>query len=247
MSDKVALITGAGSGIGEAVARRFAAEGAAVVLTGRRSGELERVASGICESGGRAEPMACDVRKPEDCARVASHAEQTFGGLDILVNNAGILKRLPLLSTDIATWEDLFRTNATGPFLMIKESVPKMIPRGGGSIVNVSTIAALVGFAGLSAYGASKGALLSLTRAAAVELGARKIRVNAVCPGAVDTLMNASVFRDEAARAKLSASFPLGRPGTALDVAEAILYLASEESAWATGMVLTLDGGFTAA
>lgn len=233
-----ALVTGAGSGIGAAVARRLAAGGASVVLADVRPDGIEALAR---ELGGGAEPLVLDVR---DEAAVAPAA----ASLDVLANVAGIGSTQNAPDTPLEVWEDVFAVNARGTFLTCKHAIPDMIARGGGAIVNVASVAALVGLKNRAAYCASKGAVVALTRALAVDHVGDGIRVNAVCPGTVDSPWVRRLV-DEAGESldALRARQPLGRLGTPDEIAEAIVYLASDRAAFVTGSVFTIDGGLTAA
>lgn len=247
LDGKVALITGGGTGIGAACARVFAEEGAAVVVTGRRKDVLEAVAEEIRRKQGRALAVAGSVTDELHARSAVAQAVRTFGRLDILVNNAGAGAFGKLLhETDDATWEEMLAINLTGAYRMIKAAVPEMLRAGGGSIVNVSSIASLVGIPLTAAYSASKGGLDALTRCVAMDYASHKIRCNSVCPGLVKTPMAESLLNDPQRLAEVMAAYPLGRPGTPEEVARLILYLASDESAWMTGAVIPLDGGMTA-
>jgi len=233
---RTALVTGAGSGIGAAVARRLAAAGAHVTLADVSLAAVDELAG---ELGPDARALQLDVRQEEQVARAT-------GDLDVLVNVAGIGSTTNAPETPLEVWEDVFAVNARGTFLCCKHAVPAMAGRGGGSIVNVASVAALVGLRNRAAYSASKGAVVALTRALAVDHVADGIRVNAVCPGTVDSpwvrrLVEESGESLDALRARQ----PLGRLGTTEEVAEAIEYLLTAE--FATGTVLVLDGGLTAA
>jgi NAD(P)-dependent dehydrogenase (short-subunit alcohol dehydrogenase family) len=233
-----ALVTGAGSGIGAAVARRLAAGGASVVLADVRPDGVEALAR---ELGGGAEPLVLDVR---DEAAVAP----AVASLDVLANVAGIGSTQNAPDTPLEVWEDVFAVNARGTFLTCKHAIPGMIARGGGAIVNVASVAALVGLKNRAAYCASKGAVVAFTRALAVDHVGDGIRVNAVCPGTVDSPWVRRLV-DEAGESldALRARQPLGRLGTPDEIAEAIMYLASDRAAFVTGSVFTIDGGLTAA
>ena len=233
-----ALVTGAGSGIGAAVARRLAAGGASVVLADVRPDGVEALAR---ELGGGAEPLVLDVR---DEAAVAP----AVASLDVLANVAGIGSTQNAPDTPLEVWEDVFAVNARGTFLTCKHAIPDMIARGGGAIVNVASVAALVGLKNRAAYCASKGAVVAFTRALAVDHVGDGIRVNAVCPGTVDSPWVRRLV-DEAGESldALRARQPLGRLGTPDEIAEAIMYLASDRAAFVTGSVFTIDGGLTAA
>jgi 2-keto-3-deoxy-L-fuconate dehydrogenase len=237
-SDKHAFVTGAGSGIGEAVARALHAEGAAVTLADVTDG-ADRVAD---ELGGPATAIRLDVRD-EDQVSAGIPAE-----IDVLVNVAGIGSTTNAPDTSLDVWEQVFAVNARGTFLCCKHAIPKMIERGGGSIVNVGSIAALVGLKNRAAYCASKGAVVALTRALAVDHVADGIRVNDVCPGTVDSPWVRRLVEDVGESLEnLQARQPMGRLGTPPEIAEAILHLASDAAAFVTGTSLVIDGGLTAA
>lgn len=233
-----ALVTGAGSGIGAAVARRLAAGGASVVLADVRRDGIEALAA---ELGRDAEPLLVDVRDEDAVAPAVA-------GLDVLANVAGIGSTQSAPDTPLEVWEDVFAVNARGTFLACKHAIPDMAARGGGAIVNVASVAALVGLPNRAAYCASKGAVVALTRALAVDHVGEGIRVNAVCPGTVDSPWVRRLVEEvgESLDA-LRARQPLGRLGTPEEIAEAIVYLASDRAAFVTGSVLTIDGGLTAA
>jgi NAD(P)-dependent dehydrogenase (short-subunit alcohol dehydrogenase family) len=246
LNGKVALITGGGTGIGAATAKLFAQEGALVTITGRRKDVLEVVAKAIVANGGKTLAVSGSVT---DEAHVQSAVEQTvraFGKIDILVNNAAISGFGKFLHeiTDRA-WGEILDTNLTGVFRFTRAVTPRML-RHGGSIVNVSSVAGLVGIPQTAAYSCTKGALLALTRCVAIEYAKEKIRCNCVCPALVDTPMVAEALADPATNAAMAAAHPIGRFGTAEDVAKLLLYLASDDASWITGSILTIDGGLTA-
>jgi 2-keto-3-deoxy-L-fuconate dehydrogenase len=233
---KRAIVTGAGSGIGAAIARRLGAEGAAVVLA---DVALEAATALAAELGAKA--IRLDVR---DEAQVAP----AMAEVDVLVNVAGIGSTTTVPETSVEVWDDVFSVNARGTFLCCKHAIPGMIARGGGSIVNVASVAALVGFKRRAAYCASKGAVVSLTRALAVDHVADGIRVNAVCPGTVDSPWVRRLVDDAGESLdELRARQPLGRLGTPEEIAGAVAYLASDEAAFVTGTAFVIDGGLTAA
>jgi NAD(P)-dependent dehydrogenase (short-subunit alcohol dehydrogenase family) len=237
-TDKHAFVTGAGSGIGEAVARALHAEGAAVTLA-----DMSDATEGIAaDLGGAATAIRLDVRD-EGQVRAAIPAE-----IDVLVNVAGIGSTTNAPDTSLDVWEQVFAVNARGTFLCCKHAIPKMIERGGGSIVNVGSVAALVGLKNRAAYCASKGAVVALTRALAVDHVADGIRVNDVCPGTVDSPWVRRLVEDVGESLEnLRARQPMGRLGTPPEIAEAILYLASDAAGFVTGTSLVIDGGLTAA
>ena len=233
---RTALVTGAGSGIGAAVARRLAAAGAKVTLADLSLAAVEELAA---ELGPDARAVQLDVRDEEQVAPATA-------GLDVLVNVAGIGSTTNAPETTLEVWEDVFAVNARGTFLCCKHAIPGMVARGGGAIVNVASVAGLVGLRNRAAYCASKGAVVALTRALAVDHVGDGIRVNAVCPGTVDSPWVRRLVEEvgESLDA-LRARQPLGRLGTTDEVAEAVEYLVSAE--FATGSILVLDGGLTAA
>ena len=247
LDGKVALVTGATAGIGETVARLFAQEGAAVVITGRRKEQLEKVAREIERAGGRAVPVPGSVTDEAHARSAVSQAVRSFGKLHILVNNAGLGEFSGLIhETEDAVWEKLLAVNLTGAFRVTRAAIPEMLKAGGGSIVNVSSIASLVGIPNTGAYSATKGGLDALTRCLAVEYAKQGIRCNSICPGLVDTPMAAPLLADPVKTAQVLAAYPMGRPGTCEEVAKLALFLASDESAWMTGSVIPIDGGMTA-
>ncbi len=232
-----ALVTGAGSGIGEAVARGLHAEGAEVVLADAVGDRVDGVAAQL---GERAAPLTLDVR---DEAAVASAVD----GLDVLANIAGVGSTTNAPDTPVEVWDDVFAVNARGTFLCCKHAIPSMIEHGGGAIVNMASVAGMVGLPNRAAYCASKGAVISLTRALAIDHVRDGIRVNAVCPGTVDSPWVRRLVEDvgESLDA-LRARQPMGRLGTTDEIAQAVLYLASDAAAFVTGSALVIDGGLTA-
>jgi 2-keto-3-deoxy-L-fuconate dehydrogenase len=233
-----ALVTGAGSGIGEAVARGLHAEGAEVVLADAVG---ERVQALAAELGSRTQALALDVRD-EDAVAGA------MGGLDVLANVAGIGSTTNAPDTPLEVWENVFAVNARGTFLCCKHAIPPMVERGGGAIVNIASVAGLVGLPNRAAYCASKGAVIALTRALAIDHVRQGVRVNAVCPGTVDSPWVRRLVDDAGESLDaLRARQPMGRLGTTDEVAQAVLYLASDAAAFVTGSGLVIDGGLTAA
>jgi NAD(P)-dependent dehydrogenase (short-subunit alcohol dehydrogenase family) len=243
----VALITGGNAGIGEAVAKTFAREGAAVVITGRRPGELERVVQDIRRAHGDALAVAGSVTDEQHVRTAVEQAVRQFGALDILVNNAGIGdfgRRLH--EVDDSTWAQVMDINVTGVFRMTRAVLPQMLKQQRGSIVNISSVASLVGIPLLPAYAASKGALDALTRAIAIDYAKDGIRCNVVNPGLTATPMAAPLQTDPEQLEAILKDYPIKRMGTPEEVAHLVLFLASDEAAWVTGASYTIDGGKTA-
>lgn len=244
---KVALITGGNAGIGEAVAKLFAREGASVVITGRREDELDRVARDIQGDKGSALAVAGSITDESHVRSAVEQAVRHFRRLDILINNAGIGdfgKRIH--ETDDETWARVLDVNLTGVFRMTRAVIPTMLAQGRGSIVNISSIASLVGIPLLPAYAASKGALDALTRSIAVDYAKDGIRCNVVNPGLVATPMAAPLMGNPEQLAPILSHYPISRPGKPEEIANMVLYLASDEAAWVTGGTFTIDGGMTA-
>jgi NAD(P)-dependent dehydrogenase (short-subunit alcohol dehydrogenase family) len=240
-----AFVTGAGSGIGEAVARALHAEGADVVLADARLEPAQAVAGELGTGGGdaRATALALDVRD-EDAVRAAVGG----GEIDVLVNCAGIGSTTNAPDTPLEVWEDVFAVNARGTFLCCKHVLPGMVRKGRGSIVNMASVAGMIGLRNRAAYSASKGAVIALTRALAIDHVADGVRVNAVCPGTVDSPWVRRLVEEvgESLDA-LRARQPMGRLGTPEEIAGAVLYLAADGAGFVTGTTLTIDGGLTAA
>ena len=246
LSGKVAVVTGGNAGIGEAIAKAFAREGASVVITGRRQGELDRVVNDILQAQGKAVAVAGSVTDELSAQEAVRRAVQQFGQLDILVNNAGIGdfgKRLHEIND--TTWAQVLDVNLTGVFRMTRAVLPQMLKQGRGAIVNISSVASLVGLPTLSAYAASKGALDALTRALAVDYAKDGIRCNVVNPGLIDTPMAAPLMGNPEQLNPILSHYPIRRPGKPEEVANLVLYLASDEAAWVTGGTFPLDGGMT--
>ncbi|HEU4539068.1 MAG TPA: SDR family oxidoreductase [Polyangiaceae bacterium] len=247
LEGKVAIVTGAGRGIGAAVARRFAEEGASVVATDLDEASALETARAIGERGGRALGLGHDVALEADWFRVVETALGHFGSPKVLVNNAGVYRVAPIADLTTEDWDWLMGINVRGVALGIKHSAGAMATSGGGSIINLSSVSGLVGSPRHALYGASKGAVRALTKNAAVELGPVQVRVNSVLPAVIDTAMAEYGLR-QAGRTKeqFARAYPLGRIGTPLEVANAVLFLASDESSFVTGAELVVDGGLTA-
>jgi len=247
-ANKVVLVTGAGSGIGRATALAFAREGASVAAADVSLPKAEGVAAEAAAAGGRALAVACDVSNPDDCSRAVREVESALGPLDVLVNNAGVGASGTVLTTDEATWDRLTRVNVKGTYLMSRAALAVMLPRRRGAIVNAGSIAGIRAVADRAAYVTTKFAVVGLTKAMALDHVKDGIRVNAVCPGTtmtpwIDERL-AEAPDPKAAMAALVARQPMGRLGTAEEMAAAYLFLASDESAFTTGSTLVVDGGF---
>lgn len=250
LADKVALITGAGSGIGRAMAVLFAQEGARVFVADLDEGSAAETARLIAQAGGEAASRRVDVTRSEDVQAMVVDCLERFGRIDILCNNAGIGSTDTVVDTPEEVWDQVFAVNARGAFLGCKYVIPRMIEAGGGVIVNTASVAGLVGIKNRAAYCASKGAVVMLTKAVAVDHVQQNIRCNCICPGTVDSpwvaRLLAAAADPAAARAALEARQPMGRLGTPEEVAKAALYLASDDAAFVTGSELVMDGGWTA-
>jgi NAD(P)-dependent dehydrogenase (short-subunit alcohol dehydrogenase family) len=248
---KVAVITGAAMGIGAAAARQLSAAGAAVVIGDVAGEPAARLAEALCADGGRARAAVVDVRQPDQVERLIVTALEGYGGVDILVNNAGVALARSTTETTLEEWERVIGINLTGAWLCSRAAIPRMIERGGGSIVNVASNAGLVGFANLAAYCASKGGLIQLTKAMALDCAPHHIRVNAVCPGHTRTPMGDGFIaaqRDPQAfvRDFINVQHPLGRMAEADEIARVIVFLAGEGASFLTGSIVAADGGYTA-
>ena len=246
LQGKAAIVTGAASGIGKATSILFAHEGAAVVLVDIKE-EGRGVASDIAREGGQARFVRADVTRAADCASAVQEAVQYFGRLDVLFNNAGIIRRASVVDTTEEEWDRAMAVNVKSVFLMSKAAVPVMARGGGGAIVNTGSGWGLVGGRNAASYCASKGAVVNLTRAMALDHAPQGIRVNCVCPGDTDTPMLREEARqlgeDTATFLKGSAQRPLGRMGRPEEIAQVVLFLASDASSFVTGAVLVVDGG----
>jgi NAD(P)-dependent dehydrogenase (short-subunit alcohol dehydrogenase family) len=247
VQNKVAVVTGAGSGIGRACAIALAREGARVVLVGRRKERLEETASTI---GNSAFVLTADVSKRAEVARVVELTVAHFGGLNVLLNNAAVLHIGTAEQITEEQWDETFNVNVRGLWMLSRAVLPAMRKAGGGSIINMASVLGINGARNRASYAASKGAVVLLTKCMAIDHGHEQIRVNAICPSFVETDLTAAVISQapdpNAVRAERIAVHPIGRLGEPADLAGLAVYLASDESSWVTGAVFPVDGGYLA-
>lgn len=240
---KVALITGGSRGIGEAIVHAFAEAGYSVAFTyASNQRAADAVTAAVAERGSCAMGFSADARDFARAADVVKEAQEKLGTITVLVNNAGIKRDMPLMKMDAATWQDVLDTNLTGTFNYTRALIGSLV-RTGGSVINITSTSGVTGMAGQTNYSASKAGVIGFTRALAKEVVRFGVRVNAIAPGFVETDMTASI--DEVVRKKLYAQIPMGRPGSARDVAKMALYLASDDTSYVTGQVWNMDGGLT--
>ena len=247
LDGKTAVITGGGTGIGHAIAKRFFDEGAVVTISGRRNEKLIESSKRIAPEGKHVSCVGADITVEEDVKRLLTQAAEEMGKIDILVNNAAVMRFGQLDETSMTDWELMMKTNVWGPWRLIVHVLPYMREAGGGSIINLSSLSGIKPFAGVGAYCASKAALQVISQIAALESAPNNIRVNCILPGFVEDTelanpimgaQNVQAFAD-----KLRPLHPLGRNGKPADVADAALFFASEQSAWITGTLFSVDGG----
>ena len=247
LSNKIALITGAASGIGRATAEMFVKEGAKVIIADLHSDGAAAVAASL---GASAIAVAGDVSKPADAAAMVEVAVRSFGRLDVLVNNAGFGRLGTVETTDIADWQAVLDVNLNGVFLCSRYAVPLLRSGGGGSIINLASTISVVGIPNRAAYVAAKGAVAALTRAMAIDHAKDGIRVNSIAPGVINSAYYDAMLKEvadpDAFIKGLNARSPVNRMGTSKEIASAIVFLASDESSFATGSMMTIDGGYTA-
>ena len=250
LAGKSAVITGGGTGIGQAIALAFAREGAQVAVAGRRKEKLDETLHLLQQAGCSALALECDVTKAADTQRMVKAAEDAFGKVNVLVNNAGALSVSTIENISEDDWDRVMAANVKGPFLMSRAALPAMRRAGGGSVINVGSVLGIVAIRDRAAYCASKGAVTMLTKAMALDHAQDNIRVNCLCPSIVESDMTRNLFADtdagRQARESRLASIPLGRFGKPADIAGLAVFLASEESSWMTGTVIPVDGGVTA-
>jgi len=249
LADKVAIITGAGSGMGRAAAQMFAAEGASVVVADYDEAAGSETADLVAQSGGEASFVRADVSDEADAKAMVDHAVARFGRVDALYNNAGVMPERDhsVIDTDVATWDRVMAINVRGVFLACKYAIPRMVDQGSGSVINISSFVALLGCSvPQDAYTASKGAVLSLTRSLAVQFAPHGVRSNAICPGPIETPMLMEwLLKDDEARQLRLARNPTGRFGKPEEIVNVAIYLASDESRWTNGAHFVVDGGIS--
>jgi len=243
LKGKVAIVTGGSSGIGKAIALEFVKEGARVGVVGRQEAKLKEVVEEIRRLGGEGISIHGDVSNPADVDRMVRVTVETFKRLDILVNSAGTLISADLAHHTEAIWNDTLNINLKGSFLCIQRAVPEMLKQGKGKIINISSIAGQIGFPNSVAYCASKGGIMGMTKALAMELAPLKINVNDLAPGDVETPLNEHLLRNPEYLRQRVENTPYGRVGKVSDIAPAAVYLASDESDFVNGITLTVDGG----
>lgn len=241
LSGKVALVTGSTRGLGRAMAQRLAAEGAAVVVTGRDGTQAENVADQLVSQGLTAIGLPLEVADAESVARALQRIEERLGVVDILVNNAGITRDTLLLRMDDAAWEEVLSVNVTGAYRLAKGVLRGMMKRRWGRIINVSSVVGLIGNPGQTNYGASKAALIGFTKSLAREVASRGITVNAVAPGFIQSDMTDVLSAEQ--KERLAEKIPMGRIGRPDEVASCVAFLASDDAAYITGHTLVVDGG----
>ena len=245
LKNKVAIVTGGTSGIGRETAVLFAEAGAKVVIAGRREAEGKEVADQIRAAGGEAVFVKTDVSRSADVKALVQKTVDKFGRLDTAFNNAGVEGNwMPMIDISEEDWDRTIDINLKGVWLCLKYEIPQMLKNGGGTIVNMSSVAGLMGSPGAAPYCVSKHGVIGLTRTAALEQAKQKIRVNAVCPAVIESPMEQRLFGEPAVHDFAVGMHPIGRIGTAREVAEAVLWMCSERSSFMTGHYLVLDGGF---
>ncbi len=241
LATKVAIVTGAASGIGLGIAQLFIQEGAEVIFS-----DINKTGKATADAAGKkAVFIECDISNTESVKNLVARTLEVFGTIDILINNAGILYQKPISETSDEEWNAVINTNLKGPFLLTREVLPIFEKHGKGKIVNIASIAGIIGYENLSAYCASKGGIIAMTRSLALEFAPKKINVNCICPGAIKTGMTKAIEENEMMLKQTLMSVPAGLMGDPIDIANAALYLASDESDYVTGSSIVVDGGWS--
>jgi NAD(P)-dependent dehydrogenase (short-subunit alcohol dehydrogenase family) len=246
LSGKVAIVTGASKGIGEAIAEMYGAAGARVIISSRKQEAVDKVAESIIRKGGQAKAIACHMGEEGDITRLVNETIEVYGTIDIVVNNAAVNPVYgPVIETEGSAFDKIMNVNVKGPFELAKKAYPYMKQKKSGSVINISSIGGLRPEPGLGMYSVSKAALISLTKVMAREWGEDNIRVNVVCPGLIKTKFSEALWNNEKIMNTMMKILPIKRVGTTEEIAALALYLASDASAYSTGSVFTADGGFT--
>lgn len=245
LKDKIAIVTGAGSGIGRGIAKVFSQEGAKIVVADYKPEGGEEIVKIIIDAGGQAVFSQTDVSKADQVQAMVKLATEKFGGVDILVNNAGVYLPHDALGMSEEEWQKTLDIDLKGVWLGAKFAIPEMLKKGKGKIINTASIAGFVGFQASAAYCAAKGGVINLTREMALDYAAKKINVNAIAPGVIKTAMTTDILKDEKMAKGMLAQTPIGRFGEPEDIAWAAVYLASDESDFMTGQIIVVDGGWT--
>ena len=246
LTNKIAIVTGAGSGIGQSCAIELAREGATVIVTSLHASKCKETCAKITKIGGKSEAIKCDVSKKKEITAMVAKVIKKHKKIDILVNNAGVLIQKPITETTEKDWDFVLDVNLKGVFLTTQAVAKHMMKKKSGAIVSIASIAGKVGFPALSAYCASKGGIVNLTKEFAIELAPYGIRVNAIAPAAIRTAMTAGMLADRKQKAGLKAATPLGRIGEPEEIAHPTVFLCSEGASYITGQTLAVDGGWLA-
>ncbi len=246
LTGKVAVVTGASKGIGEAIAQLYSSAGAQVVVSSRKQEAVDRVANSINDAGGKAKAIACNMGDMNDVQKLITETITAFGRIDILVNNAATNPTFgPVIETNEAAFDKIMNVNVKGPFELAKKAYPFMKEKKSGSIINISSVGGLRPEAGLGIYSMSKAALISLTKVMAKEWGDDNIRANVICPGLIKTKFSEALWSNDKIMHTMMKMLPIKRVGTPEEIAALALFLGSDASAYCTGSVFTADGGFT--
>lgn len=251
LQNKTCLVTGGGSGLGRAIAERFAQEGARVAVTGRRPEPLAATVAAITKAGGEALAVDCDISVAQRAVEAVAAVMAKWGRIDILVNNAGIVDRQTCTEASVEDWDRVININLRAVFVLCKAAIPHMIDNGGGAIVNIASISAVRGQGNACSYSASKAGVINFARTIANDYGRFGVRANNILPGLVETELSRSRLQegeswDEVMAENFIPHYPLGRVGQPIDISNAALFLASDEAAWITGIDLVVDGGYLA-